>query len=69
MPERRLTYVLRPYAFGPEFEIGAEIGDTEFWVRDKHHWSVNSDKRGDVPALSCGGVVGEMDPTAEVMIG
>ena len=69
MPQWRFTYVLRPYTFRPEFEIGAEIGDAEFWVHHEHHWTVDADERGDVPALSCVGVVGEMYPTAEVVIG
>jgi hypothetical protein len=50
MPQGCFTYVLCPYAFRPEFEIRAEIADVEFWVDDEHHWSVNSDKRCDVPA-------------------
>jgi hypothetical protein len=50
MPQWCFTYVLCPYAFGPEFEIGTEVGDVEFWVNDEHHWSVDSDKRCDVPA-------------------
>ena len=69
MRQRRFTYVLCPYSFGSEFEVGAEIGDAKFWINDKHKWAVDSDKRSDVPALLRCGVVGEMYPAAKIVLG
>jgi hypothetical protein len=69
MPQRRFTYVLCPYPLGPEFEIRAEIGDTEFGVNDEHHWPVSSDKCCHVPASPQRRIVDEMYPTAEIVIG